>query len=181
VNSLLLLLEEDLQGVLAALRDSLSRIRTGRATPALVEDVAVEAYGVKMKIKELATTTSPEPRQLLIEPWDKSVLGDIERALIQLDLGTSPIVSDQDIRIVLPPLTAERRGALMKEVNGQVAVAKSKIRKFRQEVRGMVEELEDSEGEDFVFRLKNEIEDLVKTGGEKVEELRQKKEQELIG
>ena len=181
MNPLLSALEEDLQGVLVVLRDAFSRIRTGRATPALVEDAAVEAYGTKMKIKELATITVPEPRQLLVEPWDKSVLGDIERALIKLDLGTSPIVGEQDIRIVLPPLTAERREALVREVNDQVGVAKSKMRKFRQDVRGMVEELEDSEGNDFVFRLKAEVDDVVKVVGEDIEELQQKKEQELIG
>jgi len=181
MNPLLSALEEDLQGVLAVLRDAFSRIRTGRATPALVEDAAVEAYGTKMKIKELATITVPEPRQLLVEPWDKSVLGDIERALIKLDLGTSPIVGEQDIRIVLPPLTAERREALVREVNDQVGVAKSKMRKFRQDARGMVEELEDSEGKDFVFRLKTEVDDVVKVVGEDIEELQQKKEQELIG
>lgn len=172
-------LKRDFDGLLNFLREDLSKIRTGRASPAVVEDLPVEAYGGRMLLKELAAIRIPEPQQLLIEPWDKSVLEDLVRALLLADLGAQPVVEKTSLRIIFPPLTSERRAALMVEVGRKVETAKNQLRYLRQAAREAAEKLEAAQGKDFVFDLKKEIDDAVDRMGESLEELKQKKEQEI--
>ena len=174
-------LKDNLEAILSSFREELSKIRTGRITSVVVEDIPVEVYGTRMTIKELATIRIPEPLQILIELWDKNILGNVERALILADLGVSPVVGEGIIRLNFPPLTLEGRERLVKLVKERVEEARLRIRRARQEVRSEVESFRDSEGEDFVFRLEKEIDRLVTEAGDRIEEIKKKKEEEIRG
>lgn len=172
-------LKGNFEKILSLLREDLAKIRTGRATPSVVEDLLVEAYGERLKLKELAAIRAPGPRELLIEPWDRRILGEIEKALAQADLGASPVVEKTAVRIAFPSLTSERRGTLLLEVGRRVETAKNEVRYARQEARERTEELEKTEGEDFVFRLRKEIDEEVERVGEEIEEIKRRKEEEI--
>ena len=174
-------LEKDLKAVLEHLREELSKIRAGRVSPAAVENISVEVYGAKMTLRELATIKISDPLELLIEPWDKSVLENIERALAGANLGASPVVSGGKIRLKFPPLTAEGRRNLIREVGEKVEEARLRVRKARQRARERADDFKDSEGEDFVFRLKEEIDEAVGKVGGKIEGMRREKEEEIRG
>lgn len=172
-------LEKKLKGLLGLLVEELSKVRTGMVSSELVEDIPVEAYGSEMSVKELATVRKPGPTELLIEPWDKDILEDLERALYEADLGATPIATKRGIRLNFPSLTAERRESLLRELGEKVEVFKQRIRAARQEARSKAQKFESSRGEDFVFRLEENIEDLVKEYNEKIEKMREKKEEEI--
>jgi len=101
-------------GVLEFYKNDIATIRTGRATPATVEDIVVDAYGQKMHIKELASIVAPEPRSLVIQPWDKGVVEAISGAIRKSEIGLNPVVDGQTIRLNIPPLTEERRKEFIK-------------------------------------------------------------------
>lgn len=172
-------LEKKLKAAREALKDALGKIRTGRVNANLVEDIPVEVYGSKMTIKELATIRKPGPTELVIEPWNKDVLEDLEKALYEADIGASPIAFQQGIRLNFPSLTAERRKVLLRELGETVEEFKEKARKARQDARKEAQKLESSQGEDFVFRLEENIEDLIKDFNQQVQELKEKKEEEI--
>ncbi|MBI4120034.1 MAG: ribosome recycling factor [Parcubacteria group bacterium] len=159
----------------------LAKIRSGRATPALVEDVLVDYYGAKTALKGLASIGAPDARTLVIEPWDKNAVEAIAKALVQSSLGSQPVVDGTIIRFNLPPLTQERRLELIKLVAQKVEEARVKSRRLRDDAIKSLQLLE-KEGrisEDGKFRQKEEIEKAMKEHGEELEEMRRKKEQEL--
>lgn len=174
-------LKDNLAAILSSFREELLKTRTGQVTPAAVENIPVEAYGAEMTLKELAAISVPEPRQLLIEPWDKSVLEDVERALARANLGVSPVVVENRIRLSFPPLTSESREVLVREVGRRASEVKLQVRKARQRARQEAEDFETSEGKDFVFRLEKEIDEIVESVGEEIEEVRRRKEEEIRG
>ncbi|MBC7236294.1 MAG: ribosome recycling factor, partial [Chloroflexi bacterium] len=109
IDDVLLDVEERMQQAVEALRSDLLTIRTGRASPALVEKLRVDAYGSQLPLNQMATIAVPEPRLLVIRPWDASTIGDIERAILKSDLGLTPNNDGRVIRLAIPPLTDERR------------------------------------------------------------------------
>jgi ribosome recycling factor len=118
---------------LEVLRRELATIRTGRANPAIIEHVQVEYYGVPTPLLQLATITSPDPRQLLVQPYDRSSAGAIEKAIRQSELGFNPTNDGAVIRIAIPTLTEERRREMVKLVHKRVEVAKVAIRNVRRD------------------------------------------------
>lgn len=155
-------------------------IRTGRATPALVEDVPVLVYGgqQKLRILELATISAPEPHSLLISPWDKSIVGEIQKGLEAANLGFSPVVTGGEIRINLPPLTAEDRENYVKLLHQKLEAGRVGIRQARQE--GMKEIKDnDSLSEDEIVREEKKLQALTNDHIAKIEEMGQRKESEL--
>lgn len=124
-----------MQQVLDLVRQDIGTIRTGRATPALVEDIIVDAYGgaSRLKIVELATITAPDPQSLLISPWDKSVVSAVRRAIEAANIGLSPVVSGDTIRINLPPLTSEDRERYIKLLHQKLESGRVMIRQVRQD------------------------------------------------
>ena len=118
----------------AALRREYAGLRAGRATPALLERVRVDYYGVPTPINQLATVLVPEARLLVIQPWDKTVVDAVERAILKSDLGITPSVDGQVIRLAIPRLTAERRKELTKVVRKQAEEARVSIRNIRREL-----------------------------------------------
>lgn len=114
-------------------RHDLVNIRTGRANPTILENLSVQAYGAAMPLVQLATISAPDARMLTIQPYDRTVIGDIERAILKSDLGFNPTNEGTMIRIVIPPLTEERRRDMVKVVHRRVEETKVSIRNIRRE------------------------------------------------
>src|SRR5690606_25043373 len=116
----------------------LSSIRTGRANPAILDVIKVEAYGVMNPIVNVASVTVPDARTIVIEPWDKSVVKDIERAIIEANIGINPVVAGTVIRLPVPPLTEDSRKLLVKGMYEKLEHARIKVRAIRDDVRHQV-------------------------------------------
>lgn len=150
-----------MQKAVEATRREFAAIRTGRATPALLEQVKVDYYGVPTPVNQVATISVPEPRLLVVQPWDKSVVKDVERAILKSELGLTPNSDGHVIRLPIPPLTEERRRDLVKVVRKQAEEGRVAIRNIRREAKEMIEELED-EGEVSEDAAKRAVEELQK-------------------
>lgn len=166
--------ENRMKGAVQALEEDLSGIRTGRATPALVERMSVEYYGAPTPLVQLASISVPEPRSLLIRPFDASSLRHIERAIMASDLGLTPNNDGKAIRLNLPPLTEERRRDLVKLVNHRVEEAKVAARNIR---RDMIKDLREYEQEKLIS------EDERKKGEEELQKITDRfiEEMEAVG
>lgn len=159
-----------------------SSVRTGRAAPALVEKLIVDYYGADVPLQQLAGTTVPEARTLIISPYDRGALGSIEKALRNSDLGVNPSNDGVVIRITFPPLSAERRKQLVKVVKTMGEDGKVAIRNLRRQARSALEELE-REGEvssDEVDRATKELEKLTSEHVGGVDTAFEHKERELL-
>lgn len=172
-------LEGKFEQTIKKLQSDLSTIRTGRASSSLVEDIKVEAYDSVMTLKELAAISIPEPRQILINPWDKSAVEAIEKALRANDLN--PAVDEDSIRIVLPTLTGEVRERLMKEVGERAEEAKVSLRMVR---RSEVENIENAKenkeiSEDDMFVQKKKVDEFLEAFNKRVEQISQEKQDQL--
>lgn len=135
-----------MQKTLEAMRRELATLRTGRASPALLEHIRVDYYGTPTPLVQLASTSVPEPRMLVVKPFDKNSTKDIERAILKSDLGLVPNSDGTLIRIPIPPLTEERRRDLVKVARKDGEEGRVAIRNIRREAKEMLEELEE-EGE----------------------------------
>jgi len=167
--------------VIVFLERELSKIRTSRATPSLVEDVVVECFGQKFPLKQLAAISTPEPKQILIQPWDKSYIEGIVSALGKTGIGANPIVDKDIIRINLPPLTEEYRRNLLRIISEKQEEARKTIRHWREEAWEEIQE-KTKNGEireDDKFRAKDKLQDLIDEYNKKIEELGEKKKREV--
>ncbi|KKQ77446.1 MAG: ribosome recycling factor [Candidatus Zambryskibacteria bacterium RIFCSPLOWO2_01_FULL_39_39] len=163
------------------LSKELSVIRTGRATPVILDFVQVEAYGSKMSIKELANILVEDAKTVRIEPWDLSVGRSIEKAIGSSNLGLSVAPFEKGLRIIFPELTAERREQFVKVVGKQLEEAKVSLRNLRDKTWKAIEEKEKSGGmgEDDKFRMKEEMQKIIDDTSRKLEESADKKEKEI--
>lgn len=164
------------------LQEDLMSIRTGRASPALVEKLQVEYYGTMTSLNQMASIAAPEPRLLVIRPWDPSALQDIERAILKSDLGLTPMNDGKLIRLNIPRLTEERRRELVKVVTRRVEEARVAIRNLR---RDALQDLKDFEkekmiSEDDFFRGKDKVQELTDEFIEKIDEIGKRKEEEVM-
>src|SRR5512139_1458249 len=166
--------EARMKGAIEALEEDLSGIRTGRASPALVERLTVEYYGTPTPLMQLATISVPEPRMLMIRPFDSSTLRNIERALQASDLGLTPNNDGKVIRLNLPPLTEERRHDLVKLVHNRLEEARVAVRNVRRdgikdlrefEHEKLISEDELEEGEDNLQKLTDKYIELINEVG----------------
>lgn len=163
-----------LKSVEEALKTELSALRIGRATPALVENILVDYYGVKTPLKQLASISAPEIRLLVIEPWDKNALSGIEKAIHISDLGLNPIVDKNLIRINIPPLTEERRNSLIKIISVKLEEVKIRCRAARDEAMKEI-----SGSEDEKFKMKESVQKMVNESNKNLENLAKIKEKEI--
>ncbi len=170
------------EGILGFYKSDVAAIRTNRATPAMVEDIKVDYYGQSMRVKELASITAPEPRTLVIQPWDKGAIEAISGAIRKSEIGLSPVVDGQAIRLNIPPLTEERRREFIKLLKQKTEEARVKIRRAREEIWDRIQKMERSGEipEDDKFWGKDELQKMVDEYNKKIEELERKKEQELM-
>lgn len=134
--------EERMEKAIAALKKELSSLRAGRATPALLDRVQVEYYGSMTPVNQLANINTPDSRTLLIQPWDKSSLGAIEKAILKSELGLTPSNDGSTIRLSIPPLTEERRSELVKLTKKYGEEAKVAIRNIRRDANDDIKKLE---------------------------------------
>jgi ribosome recycling factor len=175
-------IKPELEKAINFLERELVKIRTSRASSALVEDIEVECFGQKFPLKQLALISIPQSRQILIQPWDKSYIEGIVKALENSALGVSPVVDQNFIRLNLPPLSEEFRKMLLKTLSEKKEAAKKTIRHWRNEAWDEIQEKfkEGKIREDDKFKAKDELQDLVDEYNEKIEELVKKKEKEII-
>lgn len=169
---------EKMERTVSNLEKRFVTVRAGRANPASLDGVQAEYYGVLTPLKQLATISVPEARQLLIKPFDKHSLGAIEKAILASNLGYNPSNDGETIRIVIPELTEERRKELVKQVRAIAEDAKVSIRNIRHEA---MEDLKKEElSEDVEKAKEKEIQDLVNKYNKKIEDVLKDKEQELL-
>lgn len=173
---------QKLEKIIEHLKIEITGLRTGRATPALVENLEVDYYGSKTPLKAVASISSPEPRQLVIQPWNKGALPAIEKAIQISPLGINPIADKDSIRLSIPALTEERRKELVKILGKFIEEARIKVRRDREDFFRQVdrEEKEKKISEDEKFRQKSEIQKLVDEINKKIEELGKNKEKEIM-
>ncbi len=182
INEVLDDLRQRMAKTVEVLQDDLLGIRTGRASPALVEKLPVEYYGTMTPLNQMASIAVPEPRLLVIRPWDPSALADIERAILKSDLGLTPMNDGKLIRLSVPRLTEERRRELVRVVAKRVEEARIAIRNLR---RDALKDLQDFEkekmiSEDDFYRGKDEVQDLTDEFIAKIDEMGKRKEEEVM-
>jgi ribosome recycling factor len=167
---------------LAALRKDLSRIRTGRATLALLEGIDVDYYGTSSPLTQMATVAAPESRLLTIQPWDKSQLGLIEKAIQRSDLGLNPMNDGKIIRLAIPPLTAERRKDLVKKVKKIGEESKIALRNVRRDGNEMLKDLEKTKdiSQDDLHRGQEHVQKITDRFISQVDDVLNNKEHEIL-
>jgi ribosome recycling factor len=167
---------------LDAIRREFATVRTGKATPALLDTVRVDAYGTKLPINQVATVNTPEHSLIVVQPFDKSLIGDIERAIQMADLGLNPANDGNVIRVPIPPLNEERRKEYVKVLHKMAEEGRVSIRHARRVVREELHALvkEHEIGEDEGRRREDALEKLTQDYTEKVDELLKKKEEEVM-
>ncbi|RLA86702.1 MAG: ribosome recycling factor [Deltaproteobacteria bacterium] len=174
--------EGRMKKAIGALERDLSKVRTGRASVALVDDIKVEYYGTPTPIKQLATISVPESRLIVIQPWDTSIIGEIEKAILKSELGMTPSNDGKVIRIPIPRLTEERRRELVKLVRKMGEGSRVAIRNIRRDAIEKLRRMEkDKEiSQDELRHYQNEVQKLTDKYIEKVEELIEGKEKEIM-
>ena len=171
-------LNEKMDKAIATLEKRFTTVRAGRANPSSLDGIVVEYYGSMTPLKQLATISVPEARQLLIKPFDRACLKDIEKAILASNLGYNPGNDGETIRIIIPELTEERRRELVKQVKAMSEETKVAIRNIRREGIEAVSKLEVSEDEE--KGLEKDIQDIVNEYNKKVEAMLKEKEEELL-
>lgn len=177
-DMIILELNEKMDKALANLDKRFATVRAGRANPSSLDGIMVEYYGSMTPLKQLATISVPEARQLLIKPFDRGCLKDIEKAILASNLGYNPGNDGETIRIIIPELTEERRKELVKQVKALAEEAKVAIRNIRREGIEDVSKLELSEDEE--KGLEKDIQDIVNENNKKVKAKLKEKEEELL-
>lgn len=174
--------ENRMHGAIQSLTDELATIRTGRASPALVEKLSIDYYGTPTPLMQLATITVPEPRSLMIKPFDQSSLKNIERAIQASDLGLNPNSDGKVIHLNLPPLNEERRRELVKHMHHRLEEARVAIRNIRRDVHNDMREYEREKliSEDELKRGEEDLQKLTDRFIEEVNKHGQAKEKEIM-
>jgi len=171
-----------MDSALEALRRDFASVRTGKATPALLDSVRVEAYGSKVPLNQVGTVSAPEPRLLTITPWDKALLKEIDRGLRESDLNLNPSNDGSIIRIPIPALTEERRKEFVKQLHKLAEEARVAVRQARKDANDDVKAGQKKEGlsEDDVRREQDKVQKLTDQYIAKVEEILKHKEAEVM-
>lgn len=185
-------MEEEIQMMTEELNDSnnnaidhlhkeLLKIRAGKATPSMLQGVTVLAYGIQTPLNQVANVTTPDARTLAIQPFDKSIIQEIEKGILQSNIGLTPQNDGEFIRLNIPPLTEERRKNLVKQSQGESEHAKVSLRHSRKEAMDYVKELKkDGLSEDKEKDLEKEIQEITNQYGKKVDEILKKKEEDIM-
>jgi len=175
-------LKDSMERSIAALEKSFSKVRTGRASIALLEGIRVEYYGTQTPLNQVATLSVPESRLIVISPWDSSVIGLIEKAIQKSDLGLMPSNDGKVIRLSIPALTEERRKELVKVVKKMSEESKVNIRNIRRDANEQLKDLkkDNTLSEDELFRHQEEVQKVTNKYIEKVDQVLAAKEKEIM-
>lgn len=176
-------IKPELDKVMVFLAREVDKIRTGRASISLVEDITIDCFGQKFPLKQLAAISTPEPKQIVIQPWDKSYMEYIQRGLSSSSIGINPIVDKDIIRLTLPPMSEDYRKSLIRMLSEKQEEARKTIRYWRGEVWEEIQEKTKAGEirEDDKFRAKDELQKIVDEYGEKIDALGEKKKKEIMG
>ena len=175
-------LRQKMNKAVEALKKDFRKIRTGRASTALLDGIKVDCYDTQMPIDQVATISAPESRLITIQPWDQSIMGNLEKSILKSELGLTPMNDGKIIRISIPPLTEERRKELAKLARKMAEDNKISIRNLRREANDMFKELkaEKEISEDELFKSQDDVQKITDEFIQKVDETTAKKEQEII-
>jgi ribosome recycling factor len=174
--------DDRMEKALDSLERDFKRLRTGRASVSLVDGIRVAYYGTSTPLSQLATLTIPDPRTIMIQPWDNSIIGEIEKAILKSELGLTPMNDGKVIRINIPPLTTERRRELVKIVKKMAEEAKVAVRNIRRDANEMIKDLKkDKEiSEDEQFRAQEETQRVTDELIKRIDALYTLKEKEIL-
>ena len=170
--------EEKMNSAITSLEHKFINVRAGRANASMLEGITVEYYGVETPLKQLANISVPEARQLSIKPFDKSILGGIEKAIFEANLGVTPNNNGECVFIVIPPLTEDRRKELVKQVKALAEEAKIALRNIRQDANNNIKKIELPEDEE--KRGNERVQNLINDFNKIVDEKLKEKEKELM-
>jgi ribosome recycling factor len=184
MNEYLDSLKDDMVKSVDSFKRDLATVRTGRASPQLLDGVTVQvaSYGANMPLNQLATVTAPDPRLLVVNPWDKSTLGDIEKAITAAGLGLNPNNDGTIIRVPIPALTGERRKEMVKQVGRMTEDARIRVRRVRKEYNDLFKELESDKEitEDDLRRALDLVQKSTDKNVVRVEEIAESKQKEVM-
>lgn len=159
----------------------LQKLRTGKASPQMLEGIRINYYGAVTPIEQTANINTPDPRQIIIQPWDKSIIGEIEKAILAANLGFNPKNEGEILRIMVPPLTEERRKDIVKKAKAEAENARVSIRNIRRTSNDMAKGLEkDGVSEDEVKKLQDEVQKLTNKFIENIDQVLEKKEKDIM-
>jgi ribosome recycling factor len=175
-------MESSMEKAIAAFQKELNRLRTGRASPALLEGIRVDYYGTPTPINQTASVNIPESRLIVIQPWDKSTIEPIEKAIQKANLGLSPTNDGQVIRIAIPPLTEERRKELGKLAKKMAEECKIAVRNIRREANDSLKKLEKDKGisEDDYHRATEDVQKSTDKKIEQIDTIMEAKQKEIL-
>lgn len=175
-------MEEKMSRTINFVKKEFASIRTGRANPGLLEGVLVDYYGTQTPLNQIASISCPDHRYMVIQPWDKSVMGDIQKAILKANLGLTPVNDGKVIRISVPPLSEERRRELVKICHRIAEEGKISLRNARREAREKIKAKEKSGelGEDDAFKAQAEMDKRVENFIKEIDSLLESKEKELL-
>jgi ribosome recycling factor len=173
---------QQMDKAIEALRRDFAGVRTGKASPALLDTIKVEAYGSHMPLNQVGTVSAPEPRLLVIQPWDRSMIGPIERGIRESDLGLNPSNDGKVVRVPIPALTEERRKEYVRLVHKMAEEARVAVRLARKEANDSIKvrQKDGSISEDDARREQDEVQKMTDKHIEKIDELMKHKEAELM-
>ncbi|RJQ34622.1 ribosome recycling factor [Candidatus Parcubacteria bacterium] len=174
--------KEQYEKTLGFLKSDISSLRTGRISPSIVEKVRVESYGTSSELLQLAAINSPEAQTIVIKPWDRNILKDIERALQSSDLNVNPVVDGDIIRLNFPSLTEESRKELVKILHKKLEESRIALRSQRERVKEDVISLEKSKeiSEDEKFQALKDLDNMTKDYNDRIKEIGEEKEKEIM-
>ena len=175
-------LRQKMEKTVEALRKDLNKIRTGRASVALLDGIKVNAYETLMPLDQVASISVPESRLITIKPWDQSIIGEIEKSILKSELGLTPMNDGKLIRISIPPLTEERRKELAKLAKRMAEEAKISIRNHRREANEMFKELKNEKeiSEDEMYKCQDQTQKITDEFTKKADEITADKEKEIV-
>lgn len=178
------LVRSQMQSSLDAFLKDIGSIRTGRATVGMVDEIVIDAYGgtSKLKVKELASITVSDPQTLVVDPWDKSIIGDIKKGILAANVGLSPIIDGEIIRLNVPPTTGEDRQNHVKTLHSKMESAKVALRQIRGDVlKDIKRSFEQKEiAEDQKFSEEKKLQELTDQFTAKIDEVGKQKEKEIL-
>jgi len=173
---------QNMNNTIEALRKEFMRIRTGRASTALLEGIKVHCYDTQMPLDQVASLSAPESRLITIKPWDQSIIGEIEKSILKSELGLTPLNDGKIIRIPIPPLTEERRKELAKLAKKMAEEGKVSVRNHRREANELFKELKNEKeiSEDEFFKCQEEVQKITDQFIKRVDEITAEKEKEIL-
>ena len=174
--------KKDFDWIIEHTKGEIAGIRTGRAHSSMVEDIQLDYMGSRLRIKELATITTPEPRVIFIQPWDKQAIPNIEKGIKDSSLGLNPSSDSNGVRLNIPPLTEERRKEFIKLLHEKVEWSRIRARQIREDVIKKVQnEIKENKArDDDMFKTKDELQKIMDGLNKKFDDMTKKKEQDLL-